>query len=231
MAGIGGAALTEVISEAIGYGLETVAPGVGTVVSNAISLTNAANLGLKQLPSPAIGQYQQQSGALQQAQIQQQYVQQQRALQLEQGYADARSKTEALQAQFKNRQQQRDDLLRRTVAAQRAKFGSMGVGNGGSAAAVLRGFREAAVADSAADLGDTNLGIDDINRTLDYRYRQSLLETQSENDRMKYLRDRLAADQEDAQNQFNLRAVQAGRRMLSGGDGLPLDATSRMLPD
>ncbi|MEO5373440.1 MAG: hypothetical protein H7840_04080 [Alphaproteobacteria bacterium] len=228
MGGIGQA--IEVVSRGVGHVLDAVVPGAGTALSSVVSDANTLT---QQGPPPEYYHYQQQQAAYQQAEAQQQQQQQQRNLQLAQSYADGQSRTKAINEQFNAKQQQRQDLLRRTLASQRARFGAMGIGSGGgSAAAVLNGFRQSSAQDEATDRLDTNLSLEDINRSLDYRYQQNLLDTQAETQRLNYQRERLAADREQTQNMVNARNLRTTRGLLNSGIGtMAIGGAGRLLSD
>ena len=118
---------------ALGLGASTAAAGTSSVLSKAI--TSAIFSGIKQIGS----------------------LRQQRA---QQRAAQTRNQSEAarIQREFEIRERNRRERLRKTVAAQRARFGALGIGSaGGSAAAIITGLQSKTDADSRFDLEGVGL--------------------------------------------------------------------------
>jgi hypothetical protein len=90
--------------------------------------------------------------------------------------ARAQSQIEAVQQTHEIQSRQRQEALRRALAAQRARFGSQGLGLGGSADAVLSGI----VADSENAARDAKglalQKINDINTSTLWAHRKNLLD-------------------------------------------------------
>jgi hypothetical protein len=78
----------------------------------------------------------------------------------------------------RDEQQQREqaDLLRRRLAAQRARAGASGVGGSGSAGAVLRGLMEEATTENRARAATSNRQIAEIRRSASQQRRSNLLD-------------------------------------------------------
>jgi hypothetical protein len=78
----------------------------------------------------------------------------------------------------RDQQQQREqaDLLRRRLAAQRARAGASGVGGSGSAGAVLRGLVEEATAEDQARAATSSRRIAGIRRSASQQRRNNLLD-------------------------------------------------------
>ncbi len=118
---------------ALGLAGPTAAAGTSTVLSRAIS--GAILTGINQIGS----------------------LSQQRA---QQRAARARNQAEAarIQREYEIRERNRRNALRKTVAAQRARFGALGIGSsGGSAAAIITGLQSKTDADSRFDRDTTGL--------------------------------------------------------------------------
>ena len=118
---------------ALGLGTSTAAAGTSSLLSKAF--TSAIFSGINQIGS----------------------LRQQRA---QQRAAQARTQAEAarIQREFEIRERNRRERLRKTVAAQRARFGAIGIGSaGGSAAAIITGLQRKAVEDSRFDLEGVSL--------------------------------------------------------------------------
>lgn len=92
--------------------------------------------------------------------------------------ADAAAQSQNLQIQRQQeiRERQRRDLLKRTLASQRAGFAARGIGGGGSANAVLQGLEKDTENTIAEERSLNAFPIDRINTSLSQTRRRNLLE-------------------------------------------------------
>lgn len=74
----------------------------------------------------------------------------------------------ALQRQQQQQVRERNDLLKRTLSAQRARLSAMGIGGGGSSAALMTGLSQQA----ATDVADMEAGFGERMAALDLRRQQ-----------------------------------------------------------
>lgn len=99
----------------------------------------------------------------------------QRKALLEQSYADMQRRSEALNAQYGERERRRLDLLHRKEASGRALYSALGIDpSAGSAAAVLRGFAEEADAEASADARQRDLSLASLAANADGQHQQAL---------------------------------------------------------
>ena len=101
--------------------------------------------------------------------------------------AQAQSQVQQIQRRQEIRDRQRREQLKRTLATQRARFASRGVGRGGSAQAVLDGLAKETDQVIAEERSLNAFPIGRINEALDKRRRSNLLEASD-------IRRRLAFD-------------------------------------
>lgn len=90
--------------------------------------------------------------------------------------ADARRQAEQVRLTQEANERQRRDRLRRVLATQRARFASQGIGEGGSAQAVLGGLASEAERENAEGRALASSRISRINDELEWSRRRSLLE-------------------------------------------------------
>jgi hypothetical protein len=83
---------------------------------------------------------------------------------------------EAIRQRDEEQRREQEDLLRRRLAAQRARAGAAGVGGSGSAGAVLRGLVEEADAEEQFRAAASNRQIADIRRDASRQRRNNLLD-------------------------------------------------------
>ena len=82
----------------------------------------------------------------------------------------------AIRQRDEEQRREQEDLLRRRLAAQRARAGAAGVGGSGSAGAVLRGLVEEAQAEEQFRTATSNRQIADIRRDASRQRRNNLLD-------------------------------------------------------
>lgn len=90
--------------------------------------------------------------------------------------ADRDRQIAAIRERDEQQQREQADLLRKRLAAQRARAGAAGVGGSGSAGAVLRGLVEEATADDRARAAKSGRQISDIRRNASSQRRNNLLD-------------------------------------------------------
>lgn len=113
--------------------------------------------------------------------------------QVEQAYSDTQAETTAQsqvdqlqQAQTTSSQQRQDDL-RRALAAQRARFAARGLSiDGGSSAAALLGMQASADREDAAEQSQTGQKIQKINTDLELQKQKNLLDASSVSSRSSF---------------------------------------------
>lgn len=90
--------------------------------------------------------------------------------------ADLQARSQQIQRQLQYQEDQRRQDLNRTQAAQRARFGAMGIGGGGgSSEALLDGLTTAFEKANAADRGMAQMQLDQLSQQAAYKERMNLL--------------------------------------------------------